>query len=151
MVSIQGDKMRHRVRNAAAIGILASATGLTTTGTASAAQAYPQTGGLAATAVGKITVGPPVAAAHADGMAVVTTSAVREEDPADDLCAPAVAAAIYGLGAAALTAAVAAAVASGAAEVTIIGYTLTTDQWGEIAAAIGSFSAVEDLVQEYIC
>ena len=114
--------MPHRTLSAAAIGILIGAAILTTAGSASAAEAVP---------------------------AAAASTAVRGDDP--DLCAPAVAAAIYGLGAAALTTVVAAAIASGAAEITIVGYTLTTGQWSQMAAAIGSFSAVEALVEQYIC
>jgi hypothetical protein len=103
--------MPYRILRAAAIAVVVGATALTAAGTASPAQADSQASGFAAPvragAAGLSATSAPGAPASPGGTAAVTTSAIAQEHPADDLCAP--------------------------------------------APAIGSFSAVEDLVQEYVC
>jgi hypothetical protein len=70
-----------------------------------------------------------------------------------DACwkAYAVASALLALGAVALATIIAAGLAVGATEITIVGITLTPGAWGAILGAMGSWSALLALVAHYTC
>ena len=77
---------------------------------------------------------------------VITDSSVSS--PAASWCATSLAAVIFGIGATALAAA---AVATGGGSVVIAGVTLSGAQLGGLAAAAGSFAALEMYIDSKIC
>lgn len=83
--------------------------------------------------------------------AVTTPSAAHQMHP-HSWCTWAVAGAIWGLGAATLTTIIAVALLTpGVDVITIVGVTLTIGEWSAIAAVMGSFSAVYNLVAAWVC
>jgi hypothetical protein len=125
--------------------------------TLAAAKAAPQVKELAAAvragATGEIKVagGMTATVRQAGDALVVTTQPARGELRAS-WCTYAVTGAIWGLGAAVITAAVAIALLTpGVDVITLAGITLSVAEWGAIAAVAGSFSAIYNLVAAWVC
>lgn len=90
------------------------------------------------------------AGARAANSAAVTPGGHRVQP--HSWCTWAVTGAIWGLGAAALTTIIAIALLTpGVDVITIVGVTLSIGEWSAIAAVMGSFSAVYNLVAAWVC